>query len=102
MAKDASLSGVRQISRLIHGGIVSMNIGEMQRTLSRKAGKVKERRFDDLYSLVCRMDWLRLAHDYVEQNAGSKTAGSDDEDMGAFNENMEANLLALRKGLQTG
>jgi group II intron reverse transcriptase/maturase len=77
-----------------------MNIGEMQRTLSQKAEKDKNHRFDDLYSLICRMDWLRLAHDYIEQNAGSKTAGSDREDMDTFNADLEINLQALQKELQ--
>src|SRR6516225_2678618 len=56
---------------------VSMNVGEMQRLLSLKAEQVPNHRFDDLYSLLCHRDWLRLAHAYVEQNAGSKTAGCD-------------------------
>ena len=70
-----------------------MNIGEMQRKLSKWAEQDKERKFYGLYDLICRMDWLRLAQDYVEQNAGSKTAGSDGENMDTFSENREDNLL---------
>jgi len=72
----------------------------MQRKLSQWAEQDKERRFFGLYDLICRMDWLRLAHDYVEQNAGSKTAGSDHENMDTFNENEEGNLQELQKELQ--
>jgi hypothetical protein len=50
-----------------------MNIGEMQRKLSSWAEQDKERKFHDLYDLICREDWLRLACVYVSQNAGSKT-----------------------------
>jgi len=78
-----------------------MNIGEMQRKLSCQAEAVRDHKFGDLYSLLCRMDWLRLAHDYVEQNAGSKTAGCDNEDMKSFNEEAEGNLHRIQEGLRT-
>jgi len=78
-----------------------MNIGEMQRKLSSWAEQDKERKFYNLYDLICDMDWLRLAHAYVEQNAGSKTAGCDGIDMSEFNQNLEGNLLNLLTSLQT-
>jgi RNA-directed DNA polymerase len=78
-----------------------MNIGEMQRKLSAWAEQDKERKFYGLYNLICDMDWLRLAHAYVEQNAGSKTAGCDGIDMSEFNQNLEVNLLNLMNSLQT-
>jgi len=78
-----------------------MNIGEMQRKLSSWAEQDQERKFYDLYDLLCDMDWLRLAHAYVEQNAGSKTAGCDGIDMSEFNQNLEGNLLNLLTSLQT-
>jgi len=78
-----------------------MNIGEMQRKLSSWAEQDKERKFYDLYNLICDMDWLRLAHAYVEQNAGSKTAGCDGIDMSEFNQTLEGNLLNLSNSLQT-
>src|SRR5262245_46818999 len=78
----------RQSARSIHGkvtdengGIVAMNVGEMQRSLSRKAEREPKHQFGDLYSLLGNMNWLRLAHAYVAQNAGSKTAGCDGLDM---------------------
>jgi group II intron reverse transcriptase/maturase len=79
-----------------------MNVGEMQRLLSRKAEQAPNHRFDDLYSLLCHRDWLRLAHAYVEQNAGSKTAGCDGIDMAYFNEELERNLETLHEALQAG
>ena len=63
-----------------------MNIGEMQRKLSVWAEQDKERKFYDLYGLLCNMDWLRLAQERVAQNAGSKTAGCDGINMSAFGE----------------
>ena len=78
-----------------------MNIGEIQRLLSLKAERTPEHRFDDLYSLVCREDWLRLACAYVAQNAGSKTAGCDGIDMGEFEEDLDGNLGRLRDALRS-
>src|SRR5271154_7009833 len=83
------------------GGIVTINIGEMQRLLSCKAQREPNHRFDDLYGLLCDMDWLWLAHDHVAQNAGSKTAGCDGIDMAAFDQDTEGNLRRLREALQS-
>jgi len=77
-----------------------MNIGEMQRVLSLKAERAPNHKFDDLFSLICREDWLRLAHDHVKQNAGSKTAGCDGIDMSEFDADLDANLEKLRVALQ--
>ena len=79
-----------------------MNIGEMQRKLSSWAEQDRERRFFGLYDLICDENWLRLAKDYVAQNAGSKTAGCDGVDMGEFEADEERNLRKLREALQTG
>jgi len=77
-----------------------MNIGEMQRLLSLKAEKELNHKFSNLYSLVCREDWLRLACEYVAQNAGSKTAGCDGIVMSEFAENLDWNLERLGQALQ--
>lgn len=69
-----------------------MNIGEMQRKLSLWAEQDKQHRFFDLFHLIYDKDWLRLAHDYVKQNAGSITAGCDGINMSAFDEELETNL----------
>jgi RNA-directed DNA polymerase len=79
-----------------------MNIGEMQRRLSVKAEGSKSHAFDDLYALVCHADWLRLAHDRVTRNAGSRTAGCDGINMRAFDENLESNLQRLQEDLRAG
>jgi RNA-directed DNA polymerase len=77
-----------------------MNVGEIQRLLSLKAEKEPDHRFDDLYGLLCNKDWLRLAHDYVAQNAGSVTAGCDGINMKDFDEDLEGNLQRLREELK--
>jgi RNA-directed DNA polymerase len=77
-----------------------MNIGEIQRLLSFKAEKESNHRFEDLYGLLCNKDWLKLAHDYVAQNAGSVTAGCDGINMKDFDENLESNLQRLREELK--
>jgi RNA-directed DNA polymerase len=79
-----------------------MNIGEMQRKLSLWAEQDKERKFHDLYALLCDKDWLLLAHDYVAQNAGSKTAGCDGITMTEFDADLENNLLQLQQALKLG
>lgn len=78
-----------------------MNIGEMQRKLSVWAEQDKERKFYGLYKLLYNMDWLRLAHDYVKQNAGSVTAGCDGVNMKSFDEKLEENLQQLAEELKT-
>jgi RNA-directed DNA polymerase len=78
-----------------------MNVGEMQRKLSLWAEQEKNHRFFDLYHLLYDTDWLRLAHDYVAQNAGSKTAGCDGMNMRHFDENLESNLQQLARELRS-
>jgi group II intron reverse transcriptase/maturase len=78
-----------------------MNAGEMQRKLSLWAEKDKEFRFFDLYHLLYDKDWIRLAHDYVKQNAGSMTAGCDGINMSAFDEHLEENLQRLAEELKS-
>lgn len=78
-----------------------MNVGEMQRKLSLWAQQDKERKFFDLYHLLYDRDWLRLAHDYVAQNAGSKTAGCDGINIKLFDENLEDNLQQLARELKS-
>jgi group II intron reverse transcriptase/maturase len=76
-----------------------MNIGEMQKTLSLKAEKEPNHRFDNLFGLVRHADWLQTAHDAVATNAGSKTAGCDGITMVEFDEDLEGNLKRLREAL---
>jgi RNA-directed DNA polymerase len=78
-----------------------VNIGEMQRKLSLWAVQDKERKFYALYDLICREDWLRLAKEYVAQNAGNITAGCDGITMSDFEADPERNLMKLREALQS-
>lgn len=77
-----------------------MNVGEMQRKLSQWATQDKGMQFFDLYHLLYDGNWLQLAHDYVEQNAGSITAGCDGINMALFDENLESNLQIIREDLR--
>jgi RNA-directed DNA polymerase len=81
--------------------MAAMNIGEMQRLLSLKAEREPGHKFGDLYSLICREDWLRLACAYVSQNAGSKTAGCDGLCMSDFEADLERNLARLGEALRS-
>ena len=78
-----------------------MNIGEMQRKLSLWAERDRQRKFYGLFDLISDLDWLRLAHAYVAQNAGSKTAGCDGIDRERFDVRLEDNLLQLHESLQS-
>jgi len=78
-----------------------MNVGEMQRLLSLKAEREPGHKFGDLYSLICREDWLRLACAYVAQNVGSKTAGCDGICMSDFESDLEGNLARLQEALRS-
>jgi len=78
-----------------------MNVGEMQRKLSQWATQDKERKFYGLYDLLYDSNWLRLAHDYVKQNAGSISAGCDGVNMGIFDENLEDNLQRITDELKS-
>jgi group II intron reverse transcriptase/maturase len=78
-----------------------MNVGEMQRKLSSWAERDKKHRFFDLYHLLYDQDWLRLAHDYVAQNAGSRTAGCDGINMRIFDERLEEHLQQLAQEIKS-
>ena len=79
-----------------------MNVGEMQRKLSQWAERDKNHRFFDLYHLLYDKDWLRLAHDHVKENAGSKTAGCDGVNISIFDEQLDENLARLAEDLKAG
>jgi RNA-directed DNA polymerase len=77
-----------------------VNVGELQRKLSRWAEQDRERQFFDLYHLLYDKDWLRLAHDSVAQNAGSVTAGCDGITMRDFDQHLAENLQTLADELR--
>lgn len=79
-----------------------MNVGERQRRLSAMVEQDPGIIFHDLYGHLWNRDWLRLAHDYVAQNAGSITAGCDGMTMKDFDRHLEVNLECLREDLKAG
>src|SRR5262249_15052217 len=72
----------------------------MQRKLSRWATEDKERKFTDLYSLLCNEIWLRVAHKNVNSNAGRETAGIDGTTMSDFNVNLDRHLEELKDDMK--
>ena len=52
-------------------------IQDWQRCFARKALNEKEHRFDRLYPLICRREWIEFALDRVLSNTGSRTPGLD-------------------------
>ena len=77
-----------------------MDVGEMQRKLSRWATEDHERKFTDLYSLLCNETWLRAAHRHVNANAGRETAGIDGVTMSRFNADLDRHLGELKMDLK--
>ena len=53
------------------------DIIKTQRSLAIKAKHQTEHKFDHLYRLICRSDWIKDALDAILTNHGSKTAGID-------------------------
>jgi RNA-directed DNA polymerase len=77
-----------------------VNVDEMQKKLSQKAGKEPEHQFENLYGLLCNEVWLRVAHHAVNTNQGRETAGIDGETMSHFNGDLEGNLKRLQEQLK--
>jgi RNA-directed DNA polymerase len=77
-------------------------VREMQRKLSLKAEKDRAHTFGDLYSLLCRDDWLARAWEKVKSNKGSRTAGVDRVTKSNFEQNEQGILARLREKLQQG
>jgi RNA-directed DNA polymerase len=77
-----------------------VNVDEMQKKLSQKAGKAPEHQFENLYGLLCNEGWLRVAHHTVNANQGRETAGLDGTTMSNFNGDLEGNLKRLQEQLK--
>ena len=79
-----------------------MDVGEMQRKLSRRATAEPQHRFGDLYALLTHRDWLARAYDHIKTNAGSHTPGVDGVTRRQFEANLEGNLESVRQELKAG
>jgi RNA-directed DNA polymerase len=77
-----------------------VNVDEMQKKLSQKAGKEPEHQFENLYGLLCNEVWLRGAHHAVNTNQGRETAGLDGITMRNFHGDRESNLKRLHEQLK--
>jgi RNA-directed DNA polymerase len=77
-------------------------VREMQRKLSLKAEQDRAHTLGDLYSLLCRDDWLARAWEKVKANKGSRTAGVDRVTKSNFEHNEQGILARLREKLQQG
>jgi RNA-directed DNA polymerase len=53
------------------------DIRKTQRSFARKALAQPKHRFNDLYHLICREDWIAVALEAVLDNTGSRTPGVD-------------------------
>jgi RNA-directed DNA polymerase len=77
-----------------------VDVSEMQRKLSQWATDDPTKCFVDLYSLLCNVVWLRVAHQAVNTNQGRETAGMDGKTMSHFNGDVEGNLQRLSEALR--
>ena len=77
-----------------------MDVGEMQTKLSRWAAEDPEKRFTDLYSLLCNEVWLRVAHDSVNSNAGTRNSRARRRNDEQFQWGLDGNLERLRVSTQ--
>ena len=77
-----------------------MNVDEMQKKLSQKAGKELEHQFENLYGLLCNEVWLRGAANKTLSNTGSRTAGIDKMTKSNFLGDFEGNISRLQMALK--
>jgi RNA-directed DNA polymerase len=80
------------------------DIRKTQQSFARKATALPGHRFDDLYHLISREDWIATALDAVLDNTGSRTAGVDglSKKHYASETNRHAFIAALCDDLKTG
>jgi RNA-directed DNA polymerase len=79
-----------------------MDVGELQRKLSRRATAEPQHRFGDLYALLTHRDWLAQAYRHIKSNTGSYTPGVDGVARLHFEANLAGNLESLRQELKAG
>jgi retron-type reverse transcriptase len=86
---------LEQPTRMLTWGNGPMDVGELQRKLSRRATAEPQQRFGDLYALLLHRDWLAQAYGHIRTNTGSATPGVDGETRRSFEANVEENLECL-------
>jgi len=72
----------------------------MQKKLSQKATKEPEHHFENLYGLLCNVNWLRVAAHETLRNKGSETAGIDGMTKSNFLGDLEGNIIQLKEALK--
>jgi len=77
-----------------------VDVSEMQRKLSQWATDDPTKKFVDLYSLLCNVEWLRVAYRSVNSNQGRETAGIDKQTIRNFNGNVDGNIKRLSEALK--
>jgi RNA-directed DNA polymerase len=77
-----------------------VNVDEMQKKLSQKAGKEPEHQFENLYGLLCNEVWLRVAANKTLSNTGSRTAGIDKMTKSNFLGDFEGYITRLQMALK--
>src|SRR5262245_56030975 len=77
-----------------------MEVGELQRKLSRRARAEPQPRLGDLYALLRHRDWLAQAYQHSKTNTGSATPGVDGETRRPFEANVAGNWENLRPELK--
>lgn len=80
------------------------DILKTQKSFARKADAQPEHRFNDLYHLICRWEWLETALQHVLSNKGARTPGVDGitKDDLKTPEQQRAFLEELQHELKTG
>ena len=80
------------------------HILKTQRSFARKGEAVRNHRFEDLYYLICREDWIRTALERVLANRGSRTAGVDGINKDVLKTEAERNAFIeeLQSDLKSG
>ncbi len=80
------------------------DVPKIQRSFARKAEADPEHRFEDLYHLLCRPEWITTALDSVLANSGARTAGVDGVSKASLKTDEERIqfISQLRESLKTG
>lgn len=80
------------------------DVQKIQRGFARKAEAEPEHRFEDVYHLLCRQEWIMTALESVLANSGARTAGVDGFSKANLKTDEERILFVsqLKESLKTG